>query len=109
VEAFVEYDFPDAGRLEIVKVADRQDAQLGEVVTFAIHVRNVGDSEVKHVEIADSLVARLEYVEDSQTCDREASFETKTNIAGALQLKWKLAKPLAVGETARIEFKCRVR
>lgn len=109
VEAFVEYDFPDAGRLQIIKVADRDHAQQGEVVTFAIHVRNVGDSPVDHVEIADNLVSRLEYVKDSQTCDREADFETHDNSAGSVRMKWMLKEPLAVGETAKIEFKCRLR
>ncbi|MCO8125058.1 DUF11 domain-containing protein [Stieleria sp. TO1_6] len=108
-EAFVEYDFPDAGRLQIMKVADRSDAQQGEEVTFAIRVRNIGDSAVNKVEIVDSLVARLEYVEGSQTCDREAEFETSGNAAGSVRMKWQLAEPLAVGESALIEFKCKVR
>lgn len=109
VEQFVEYDFPDAGRLEIIKVADRQHAPQGEVVTFAIHVRNVGDSKVNQVEIADSLVARLEYVPESQTSDREADFTTSENASGSMRMSWKLKEPMEVGETAKIEFKCRVR
>ncbi|MCA9139843.1 MAG: DUF11 domain-containing protein [Planctomycetales bacterium] len=109
VEAFVRYDFPDAGRLQIVKVADKDHAQQGEEITFAIHVQNVGDSAVSKVEIADSLVTRLEYVEESQSCDRQAEFSTSGNAAGSVRLKWSLAEPLAVGETAKIEFKCRVR
>ncbi|KAA5540410.1 DUF11 domain-containing protein [Roseiconus nitratireducens] len=109
VEALVKYDFPDAGRLEVIKVADKSHAQLGEEVTFAIHVRNVGDSEVTSVELADSLIPRLEYVEGSQSCDRDAEFSTTINQAGSLWLNWKLTEPLPVGETALIEFKCRVR
>ncbi|MEM0927389.1 MAG: DUF11 domain-containing protein, partial [Planctomycetota bacterium] len=105
VEAVVVYDFPDAGRLEIVKVADRDHAALGDEVQFAIHVRNVGDSVVREVQIADSLVTRLEYVEDSQRCDREALFETKGNEANSLKLLWTLAEPLEVGESATIEFR----
>ncbi|MCS7466524.1 DUF11 domain-containing protein [Stieleria sp. ICT_E10.1] len=109
VEGFVRYDFPDAGRLEIMKVADKAHAQQGDEVSFAIHVRNVGDSAVSHIEIADSLVGRLEYLEDSQHCDRQAEFTTKGNAAGSVRMQWTLADPLAVGETATIEFKCRVR
>ena len=109
VEAFVRYDFPDAGRLEIIKVADKKHAAQGELVSFMIRVRNVGDSVVREVEIADSLVSRLEYVEDSQTCDREAAFEARGNSAGSIRMSWKLNEPLAVGETATIEFKCKVR
>lgn len=108
VEALVEYDFPD-GRLQIIKVADKDHAQQGEVVTFAIHVKNVGDAPVNYVEIADNLVGRLEYVEGSQSCDREAEFETGDNAAGSVRMKWSLTESLGVGETAMIEFKCRVR
>ena len=109
VEAIVEYDFPDAGRLEIIKVADRSHAAQGEKVTFAIKVRNVGDSEVSHVEIKDSLIARLQYVDGSQTCDREADFGVTDNDAGSVKLSWTFKDDLAVGETATIEFQCLVR
>ena len=108
-EAFVEYDFPDAGRLKIVKVADKATAELGEEIHFAIHVQNVGDSPVSEIEIADSLVTRLEYVEDSQKCDRDAEFTTRGNGAGSVRLSWKLREPLAVGASAHIEFSCKVR
>ncbi len=109
VEGFTEYNFPDAGRLQIIKVADRQDAQQGEEVHFAIHVRNVGDSKVNQVEVIDSLVTRLEYVADSQKCDRKASFDTMPNDAGSTRMTWTLQEPIPVGETALIEFTCRVR
>lgn len=109
VEGFTEYDFPDAGRLQIIKVADRQDAQQGEEVHFAIHVRNVGDSKVNQVEVIDSLVARLEYVANSQKCDRKANFDTMPNDVGSTRMTWTLQEPIPVGETALIEFTCRVR
>ncbi|MEO1618147.1 MAG: DUF11 domain-containing protein [Planctomycetota bacterium] len=109
VEALVVYDFPDAGRLEIVKVADKDHAALGEEVQFAIHVRNVGDSDVREVQIADSLVPRLEYVEGSEKSDPSATFETRSNEAGSLRLMWTLDEPLKVGESATIEFRCKVR
>ncbi|MCC9603930.1 DUF11 domain-containing protein [Stieleria sp. JC731] len=109
VEGFVEYDFPDAGRLQIVKVADRDAAALGDTVTFAIHLRNVGDSPVDHVEIVDSLVTRLEFVADSQKSDHPAKFTKATNEAGSEILTWTLNDPLKVGETVMIEFSCKVR
>lgn len=109
VEGFTEYDFPDAGRLQIIKVADRRDAQQGEEVHFAIHVRNVGDSKVNQVQVIDSLVARLEYVPDSQKCDREAEFDSMPNDVSSTRMTWTLKEPLPVGETALIEFTCRVR
>ncbi|MEL6109662.1 MAG: DUF11 domain-containing protein, partial [Planctomycetota bacterium] len=109
VEAFVEYDFPDEGRLKIIKVADKSTAELGDEIHFAIHIQNVGDSPVSDIEIADSLVTRLEYVEDSQKCDRDAEFSIRGNEAGSVRMSWKLTERLAVGESAKIEFTCKVR
>ncbi|MDM4019059.1 DUF11 domain-containing protein [Roseiconus lacunae] len=109
VEGFVEYDFPDAGRLQVVKVADRDHAVQGEEVNFAIHLRNVGDSPVDHIELVDNLVARLEYVADSQKSDRPAEFSKALNDVGSETLTWTLRDALPVGETITIEFTCKVR
>jgi len=103
------YEFPDAGRLRICKLADRHQAQPGEIVSFSIQVVNVGDSPVSHVTITDNLVTRLEYVPDSQTASVGAEFETESNQGESLRLQWKLTDTLKVGETATIRFRCRVR
>ncbi len=108
-EEFVVYDFPDAGRLRLCKMADKSDALPGDVVTFFLRVDNVGDSEVHNVILTDSLVTRLEYVPDSQKCSTKADFSIQPNDARSEQLTWKLSEPLKVGEGATIEFKCRVR
>ena len=84
------YEFPDAGRLRICKLADRQHAQPGEIVNFSIQVVNVGDRPVNHVTITDNLTTRLEYVADSQTCSAGAEFETIENASESLQLTWTL-------------------
>ena len=103
------YEFPDAGRLRICKLADRQHAQPGEIVNFSIQVVNVGDRPVNHVTITDNLTTRLEYVADSQTCSAGAQFETMENASQSLQLTWTLTDDLKVGETATIRFRCKVR
>ncbi len=108
-EEFVVYDFPDAGRLRLCKMADKSDALPGDIVTFFLRVDNVGDSAVNKVILTDSLVTRLEYVADSQKCSVKAEFSIQPNEAQSEQLTWKLAEPLQVGEGATIEFKCRVR
>ncbi|MGV3483143.1 MAG: DUF11 domain-containing protein [Planctomycetaceae bacterium] len=108
-EALVVYDFPDAGRLRICKLADKSDALPGDIVTFILRVDNVGDSSVGNIVITDNLVTRLEYVADSQTSTAEAEFKTEANEGQSLRLTWKLDQPLKVGEGATIEFKCRVR
>jgi uncharacterized repeat protein (TIGR01451 family) len=109
LQGFTIYEFPDAGRLQICKLADRSDALPGEVVNFAIRVQNIGDSAVDHVVLTDNLTTRLEYVEDSQTCSGGAEFEAVTNEGQSLKLQWKLTDKLRVGESVTIRFRCKVR
>ncbi len=109
VEAFTVYDFPDEGRLKIVKLADRQHAQPGEIVEFAIRVDNVGDSAVNDVVVSDNLTTRLEFVEGSEQSTVDASFSAAPNDELSLKLTWKLDEELKVGESATVRFRCRVR
>lgn len=109
VDALVVYEFPDAGRLNLIKVADKQHAAIGDTVTFALRLQNVGDSPVSGVVVTDNLTTRLEYVAESQTASVDAEFETKLNSASSSQLTWRLQQELAVGESVTIEFQCRVR
>ncbi len=109
VEAFTVYDFPDAGRLRLSKLADRDNALPGEIVTFMLRVDNIGDSPVTDVLVTDNLTTRLEYVEDSQTASGGAEFSAKPNEGESMQLVWKLTDKLRVGEGVTIRFKARVR
>lgn len=109
VEGLTIYEFPDAGRLQICKLADRGDARPGETVRFAIRIENVGDSPVNEVLITDNLTTRLEYVDASQTCSVGAEFEAVPNEGQSTQLIWKLTDKLRVGESATIRFQCKVR
>lgn len=109
VEELTVYDFPDAGRLQIVKLADRKHAQPGDLVTFAIRVENVGDSAVQNVTLTDNLTTRLEYIEGSQTCSGGAEFASESNAGESLTLQWKLTDKLRVGESVTIRFQCKVR
>lgn len=109
VDGLTLYEFPDAGRLQICKLADRADARPGEIVTFALRVENVGDSAVNNITITDNLTTRLEYVPESQTCSGGAIFDTVANEGQSLQLIWKLTDKLRVGESVTIRFQCKVR
>lgn len=116
VDALVVYDFPDAGRLNLIKLADRQHVPIGEVVTFALRLQNVGDSAVSDVTVIDNLTTRLEYVADSSTVidpatqePVDAQFKTMPNSSGSSKLSWTLPGTLKVGDTVVIEFQCRVR
>ncbi|MGB7344372.1 MAG: DUF11 domain-containing protein [Pirellulaceae bacterium] len=109
VDAFTIYEFPDAGRLRIIKMADKGHAQPGEEVGFVIRVQNVGDSAVNNVVITDNLVSRLEYIAESQTTDRKSDFNVFPNSSESLRLEWKLTEELKVGESVAIEFRCKMR
>ena len=108
-EAFTLYEFPEDGRLEVLKLVDKLDALPGDNLTFTITVRNVGDSPVHAVTIADNLVTRLAYIDGSQTSTAQAAFEMLPNTAGSSRLRWLLDEPLGVGDSATVTFRCKVR
>ena len=109
VEGVTVYDFPDSGRLQIAKLADRHHAQPGDTVTFMIRVDNVGDSPIDHVVVTDNLTTRLAYVDGTQQCSVGAAFIAEPNPEGSARLEWKLDDELAVGDSATIRFECLVR
>jgi len=109
LDALVVYEFPDAGRLNLIKLADKQHAAIGEEVTFALRLQNVGDSPVSNVVVTDNLTTRLDYVAESQTASVKAEFEARLNDASSSQLIWNIQEEIGVGESITIEFKCRIR
>ena len=109
VEGLTVYELPDAGRLRILKMADRDQARPGEIVTFTIRVDNVGDSPVTNVVLTDNLTTRLAYVEDSQKSSCESEFTADSNEEQSLKLQWTLKEPLKVGESATVTFECKLR
>ncbi|WP_047814886.1 DUF11 domain-containing protein [Rhodopirellula islandica] len=109
VDAVVVYDFPEAGRVNLIKLADKQHAPVGDTVTFALRLQNVGDSPVNGVVVTDNLTTRLEYIAESESATMDADFSIQPNQAGSDQLIWKLTEELGVGETVSIEFQCKVR
>ena len=109
LDALVVYEFPDAGRLNLIKLANKQHAAIGEEITFALRLQNVGNSPVSNVVVTDNLTTRLDYIADSQTASVETDFEAKLNDASSSQLTWTIQEEIGVGESITIEFKCRVR
>ena len=97
------------GRLEIVKLADKQIAQPGEIVSFRIEYENIGDRELKDVRIIDNLTPRLEYVADSATSSRPAALSVTDNGEGSVILTWSLKEPLKGKTKGFVTFKSRVR
>jgi uncharacterized repeat protein (TIGR01451 family) len=97
------------GPLCIIKSADKQEAEIGEVVTFTIHYVNSGDFPMGEVVIVDNLTPRLEYVPDSATSDRAGGLIEQDNLEGSKILRWELADPLPGKAGGTITFKARVK
>ncbi len=76
--------------LVLCKWADKQTAQVGDVVTFTLRYSNQGGRPITDVAVSDSLTARLEYVPGSAVADRNAVFTTQANEAGSTILRWEI-------------------
>jgi uncharacterized repeat protein (TIGR01451 family) len=101
--------FNGKGKLRIVKLADKEIAASGDIVTFKIRFDNIGDRDVNEVVIVDNLTPRLEYVDDSATCDRNGQLITEDNGEGSLILRWELDEPLPGRTGGVVTFQARVR
>lgn len=97
------------GQLRLVKTADAEVAQVGDVLTFTIRYDNLGPREIEAVRIVDNLTPRLEYVDDSATCDRAGRLVLQDNGEGSVVLVWELAEPLAPNTGGVVTFQARVR
>ena len=99
----------EPGNLRLVKLADKQSVQPGDVVEFTLRYDNQGANTVQHVRIVDNLTPRLAYVEDSATSDRDGRLVVHDNGEGSLVLVWELTNPLPPQTGGVVSFKARVR
>jgi len=97
------------GRLQIVKLADKQTAVPGETVRFTIEYENVGDIELSNVQIIDNLTPRLGYLESTGTSNRAADLVVSDNGEGSAILTWTLKGPLPGRTKGTVTFEARVR
>jgi len=105
-----EYHLPDGKPcLRLIKLATRQWAHPGETIDFTLRFDNVGPDPVSDMTLIDNLTTRLEYVPDSQSCDRPAKFSAEENEAESLKLQWRITETLETGEGGVVRFQCRVR
>lgn len=103
------YSLDKRGNLRIEKKADRTTARPGDVITFTITIRNVGDLPLEAVMVLDNLTPRLEFVPDSMHSDLPVEFITEDNHEGSLLLKWSLNEPLKGKTDGTLTFQVRVR
>lgn len=99
----------EPGQLQIVKFADKKEAQPGDVITFTIRYLNRGPREVHYVRIVDNLTPRLDYVDDSATSDRDGRLAVEDNGEGSLVLTWEVNDTLEAKEGGVVTFQARVR
>lgn len=97
------------GPLCLIKTADKQEAEIGDVITFTIRYVNSGDFPLAEVVIVDNLTPRLEYINDSATSDRAGGLIEQDNAEGSKILRWELEQPLPGKAGGTITFKARVK
>ncbi|MBC7816664.1 MAG: DUF11 domain-containing protein, partial [Planctomycetaceae bacterium] len=97
------------GRLRLVKLADKEAAKPGDVITFTIRFDNLGDRELRHIRLIDNLTPRLEYVDDSATSDMPGSINVDDNGEGSHILRFELDNPLAGHAGGVITFQAKLR
>jgi uncharacterized repeat protein (TIGR01451 family) len=100
---------PCDGPLVLCKSADREAAQIGDVITFYLKYTNVGGQPMTDVVVNDSLSGRLEYVPGSAKSERDAVFTLTPNEAGSVALRWQVSGRLLPGQTGVVSFQARVR
>jgi uncharacterized repeat protein (TIGR01451 family) len=104
-------DEREPGTLCLIKLADRDTAQQGDVITFTIKFRNTGDLDVTDVRIIDNLTPRLEYVQGSARIDGDhpGGVDVQPNGEGSSILTFTLDGPLTGRDEGEITFEARVR
>lgn len=100
---------PDKPGLAVVKRVSQGVAEPGDVVTFSIQYRNMGNTPISSVSIVDSLMPRLEYVRGSALGPAGTVFTAAENRANSTELRWDLPAALAPGSEGYVSFQAKVR
>ncbi len=100
---------PNKPGMAVVKQVDKSEAEPGDVVTFTIRFRNMGNVPIRSVSVLDSLLPRLEYVPNTAEGPKGTVFTAAPNAAGSTELRWDLPEPLAPGAHGYVSFQAKVR
>jgi uncharacterized repeat protein (TIGR01451 family) len=100
---------PNKPGLAVIKLVDRDQAEPGDLVTYTIRFRNMGNVPIRSVSIVDSLLPRLEYVKGSAQGPRGTVFSARDNEVGSSELRWDLPGALAPGAQGDVSFQAKVR
>jgi uncharacterized repeat protein (TIGR01451 family) len=100
------------GKIHITKEASPRIAKAGDIITFTIQFRNVGDYNVQEVRIIDNLTPRLTYVDGTGQIDvgdgAGGGLTVLPNKEGSQTLIFELDEPLKGGESGSITFEAKV-
>jgi len=97
------------GRLYVDKLADKANAKPGDIITFTIRYKNVGDRSLFNVQVIDNLTPRLEFIEGSGTSTRDGRLVVEDNQEGSLILKWEISEEIEGHSGGVATFQARVR
>jgi uncharacterized repeat protein (TIGR01451 family) len=104
------YELEGKPRLRLCKIADKSEANPGEIIHFTLRFDNVGDQKIGNVTIIDNLMPRLEFVEGSAESSLKSRFVTQQQLPGdSLVLRWEIEEPLEVNQGGIVRFQARVR
>jgi uncharacterized repeat protein (TIGR01451 family) len=100
---------PNKPGMAVIKRVSSGVAEPGEVLTFVIQFRNMGNYPIRAVSIIDSLLPRLEYVAGSAQGPKGTVFTAAENRVGSTELRWDLPGAIAPGAEGYVSFQTRVR
>jgi uncharacterized repeat protein (TIGR01451 family) len=100
---------PNRPGLAVVKRVSTGEAEAGDVVTYVIEYRNMGNTPIRDVAIVDSLLPRIEYVKGSALGPKGTAFTSDANRVGSTELKWVLPGPVPPGVAGYVSFRAVVR
>lgn len=98
-----------SGPLELRKCCDKQSANTGDILTFTLRFSNSSGHPLKDIALVDALNPRLEYIEGTSQCSRDALFLQQVSAEGIAQLRWEIQGILQPGDHAVVQFKTRVK
>lgn len=99
----------EKSEIHIVKLADRETAEAGDIIHFTIRFINTGDYDLHDVRVVDNLTPRLHFISGSAKTNRDGDVLTQPNGEGSEILTFVLDGILPAHESGAIEFDVRVK
>jgi uncharacterized repeat protein (TIGR01451 family) len=100
---------PPGPGMAVIKRVSAGVAEPGEILTFVIQYRNMGNTPIRAVSIIDSLLPRFEYVPGSAQGPKGTVFTAGENRVGSTELRWDLPGFVAAGAEGHVVFQVKVR